>query len=128
MTLAPAGPHFLDTSAVITLMRQAVAVTPKALLPFATMGELLSGVERSVNPGKEVARIRLTIGAAPVIYPTDRTLRMYARIAAELRRAGQPIPINDLWNAALALDWDVPLLARDAHFTRIRGLQFVPIQ
>ena len=128
MILAPEGPHLLDSSAVIILMRQAMVVAPGARLPFATMGELLTGIERSSNPGQEVARIRATIGAASVVYPTSRTVRMYAQVSAELKRAGQPIPINDLWNAALALEWNVPLLARDAHFTKVRGLQLISIR
>ena len=33
--------------------------------------------------------------------------------------------MNDLWTAALALQHDLPLLADDAHFTRVPGLKLL---
>jgi predicted nucleic acid-binding protein len=35
------------------------------------------------------------------------------------------IPINDIWIAALAIETQVPLLARDAHFSRVTGLSVI---
>jgi tRNA(fMet)-specific endonuclease VapC len=42
---------------------------------------------------------------------------------AELKRAGTPIPTNDLWIAALCRQHDLPLLSRDRHFDRVPGLR-----
>ena len=53
MSLTPVGPHFLDTSAVIAMMRDGVAATSESLIPFATLGELLTGVYRSAHPARE---------------------------------------------------------------------------
>jgi tRNA(fMet)-specific endonuclease VapC len=41
----------------------------------------------------------------------------------DLAKAGTPIPENDIWIVALALEHQLPLTARDAHFDRISGLQ-----
>lgn len=128
MNLSPPGPHLLDTSAVIAMMRERVAATPEALVPFATVAELLTGVERNTDRERERARVESTIGAAPVIYPTARTLANYGRANAQLQRSGRPIPVNDVWNAALALEHDLPLLADDAHFGRVPGLRFIPVR
>jgi tRNA(fMet)-specific endonuclease VapC len=42
-----------------------------------------------------------------------------------LEAIGQPIPENDLWIAAVALELDMPLANRDAHFDRIDGLAVI---
>jgi len=41
----------------------------------------------------------------------------------ELKRAGTPLPANDLWIAALAREHGLPIVSRDAHFDRVRGIQ-----
>jgi len=49
----------------------------------------------------------------------------YAEIRSELKRAGRPIPGNDLWIAALARQHALPLLSRDRHFDLVPGLKRV---
>jgi len=46
----------------------------------------------------------------------------YAYVKAALRRKGQPIPENDLWIAATALESGCRLLTADAHFSQVAGL------
>jgi tRNA(fMet)-specific endonuclease VapC len=46
----------------------------------------------------------------------------YGRFFADLRRAGTPIPTNDLWIAATALDSGAHLLTFDGDFERIAAL------
>ncbi|MCX6929402.1 MAG: hypothetical protein NT154_40235 [Verrucomicrobia bacterium] len=41
----------------------------------------------------------------------------------QLAKAGTPIPENDIWIAALALEHQLPLAARDAHFDLVIGLR-----
>lgn len=61
--------------------------------------------------------------AAIVILPADReTAEVYARIKQGLRSKGRPIPDNDLWIAATAIQHGVALLNRDAHFDEIDEL------
>jgi predicted nucleic acid-binding protein len=35
---------------------------------------------------------------------------------------GTPIPTNDIWIAALAMQHGLPLYTRDAHFSSVAGL------
>jgi predicted nucleic acid-binding protein len=35
------------------------------------------------------------------------------------------IPINDIWIAALAIEANLPILARDEHFARVAGLSVI---
>lgn len=51
------------------------------------------------------------------------TAYCYAEIRRELKGAGQPIPSNDLWIAALAREYGLPVVSRDSHFRAVRGLR-----
>ena len=126
MNLTPDGPHFLDTSEAIDLLRAGIVASSEALLAFVAYGELLTGVSRAPNPTREGARLQSTFKTVPVIYARRRTVIIYARLAAQFQKTGQPIPTNDLWIAALALEWELPLLTRDAHFARVQGLKLLP--
>lgn len=53
------------------------------------------------------------------------TPAIYARIYFDLERRGAMIPINDIWIAALAIEAQLPILARDEHFSRIPGLSVI---
>lgn len=125
MNLAPSGPHLLDTSAVILMMRLGSTASADASVPFVAYAELLVGVERSHEPVREDAQMFAAIGTTPVLYPDIDTLVVYARISAQLQKVGRPIPTNDIWIAALALQWGLPVLSSDAHFQRVPGLNFL---
>lgn len=49
----------------------------------------------------------------------------YAETHRALRRLGRPIPTNDLWIAALALEHSLIVYTRDAHFSKVPGLACV---
>jgi len=57
------------------------------------------------------------------VVPIDAdTVGFYADIYARLRRQGRPIPTNDLWIAASAMQQGLRLLTLDRHFDLIDGL------
>jgi predicted nucleic acid-binding protein len=62
---------------------------------------------------------KATVG---VLLPSRETAEHYARLFVQLKRAGTPVPDNDLWIAALALEHDLVLITRDEHFQRIPQL------
>lgn len=53
---------------------------------------------------------------------TEQTAILYAEIFGTLQRKGKPIPLNDIWIAASAMEQGAILLSADAHFTWIDGL------
>ncbi len=57
-----------------------------------------------------------------VLFPTRETSEYYARLFAQLRKAGTPIPTNDLWIASLAVQHELTLLSRDDHFDKLPQL------
>ncbi|HJX28322.1 MAG TPA: type II toxin-antitoxin system VapC family toxin [Thermoanaerobaculia bacterium] len=61
--------------------------------------------------------------------PVDRGLApIYAEIVKDLRRAGTPLPINDIWIAATAALAGVPVLTYDSHFRSIRQIDSIILQ
>ena len=54
--------------------------------------------------------------------PDEPTSRHYANVYQQLRRQGTPIPTNDIWIAAMCLQHNLTLYARDAHFDHIPQL------
>lgn len=93
-------------------------------LPLIALGELLAGFAAGSQPARnrdELARFM----ASPRVHllaPSAKTAEHYADIYAALRRAGTPIPANDLWIAALARQHRLPLYSLDAHFSTVPGL------
>jgi predicted nucleic acid-binding protein len=53
---------------------------------------------------------------------TEPTTVRYARVRTALKKLGRPIPSNDTWIAALALQYRLPVISRDEHFDAIPGL------
>src|SRR5205085_909827 len=49
----------------------------------------------------------------------------YAALHHALRLKGRPIPTNDLWIAAIAMEHGLVLYTRDAHFEAVPGLALV---
>ena len=58
-------------------------------------------------------------GFAPPLQPASA----YADIRLELKHAGNPIPPNDVWIAALARQHVLPVLSNDAHFDVVQGIE-----
>jgi tRNA(fMet)-specific endonuclease VapC len=122
------GEVLLDTSVVIPFLKKDDALRLKfqdcgvLYLPHTVLGELYCGAQLSANPAKTLAGIEHFASATALLLPTVATAEHYGKIRAALARAGTPIPENDIWIAALAVEFQLPLAARDAHFDRIAGL------
>ncbi len=120
----------IDTNAYSAFKRKHAGVlaelqraTEIALCPVV-LGELRSGFvlgsrerdnERELEEFMASPRVRL-------LDITDRTSVFYAQIFRALRRRARPIPANDLWIAACALEHGLCLLSFDGHFGEIDGL------
>ena len=58
-----------------------------------------------------------------VLIVDEQTTTSYATVRGELKRAGTPIPSNDVWIAALCRQHCLPVLSRDRHFDLVPGLR-----
>jgi predicted nucleic acid-binding protein len=101
-----------------------LGVCEEVWIPLIVLAEIKAGFyggnQRHRN---EVLLQRLlakkTVG---VLLPGRETAEQYARLFVQLKRAGTPVPDNDLWIAALALEHDLWLITRDRHFRSIPQL------
>jgi len=58
------------------------------------------------------------------LLPVDElTAERYAAVFIGLRKAGTPIPTNDMWVAASAIQHGLSLFTHDGHFRTIDGLR-----
>ena len=126
----PVARLVLDTSAYSHLRHgqeavlEHVAAAGIVLLPMIVLGELEAGYEL----GKRHRENRLMLEEfldepfVAVLPLTRSATRRYGRIFAELRKAGTPIPINDVWIAATTIDASAHLLTFDSDFLAIDSL------
>jgi tRNA(fMet)-specific endonuclease VapC len=98
-----------------------VSTAETVSLPFVVMAELRAGFalgKRTAENERVLRRFLLKDGVA-VLYPDDQTTHHYAAVFRQLRLQGTPIPTNDLWIAALVLQHNLRLHARDRHFDHL---------
>jgi len=92
-------------------------------IPVIVLGEFRYGIARSRHRGAYERWLDAHLGNFEVLPVTGRTAVAYAGVRLALRDQGQPIPANDAWIAALALEHRLPVLSRDAHFDVVPGLR-----
>lgn len=123
----------LDTNAYVAWKKGHEAVTAlvrnsqRVYASSVVVGELLAGF-RLGSRYKQNARELSEFLADPavVFVGTDHTTAdRYARLVVQLRRKGRPIPTNDIWIAAQALQTGADLVSFDAHFGEVDGVAWV---
>ena len=119
----------VDTNVLINILDKDYA-PPKSFskydrlcVPVAVLGEYRAGLPNTRRGQVMLAKLleylrKLTVDVIPV---TERTAEMYAKIFQTLRAQGHPIPQNDMWIAASALENGADLATTDAHF------RFIPM-
>ena len=87
-------------------------------LPFIVLGELRGGFAAGTLGKRNEAKLSEFLGSprVKVLFADEQTSHHYGALYAQLRKAGTPIPTNDLWIAALVVQHDLPLLSADRHF------------
>lgn len=119
----------LDTSPLIAHLRKKIdlyeVLDPELVLftSLITIGELEKGVHRVDDPSRERKKMDALMPPLAILKPDESTAEQYGRIATELELKGTPIPENDLWIAAVAIEYGLPLITGDEHFQRIPELE-----
>lgn len=94
-----------------------------AYLPVTAIGELYYGAYNSARREENLQRARSFAQTVTVLYCDDVTAEFYAKVRSQLKKIGRPIPQNDIWIAAIALQYDLPIASKDKHFDSIEGLE-----
>lgn len=122
------GKYLLDTNIIIALfadegkIRDRFAVADETFVSAVALGELYYGAYKSSKAETNLALIEDFAMNTSVISCDAETAKVYGDIKNTLRLRGQPIPENDIWIAAIALQYHLTLVTRDVHFDRIDHL------
>lgn len=128
--------YCLDTSAYSHFQRgsaQVVELLDRAEwigVPVIAVGELRTGFRLGARRERNEAELRAFL-ANPVVNflsVDDEVSRHYAEIVTDLRRAGTPLPTNDIWIAATAVRVGAVVLTLDAHFEQIGRVGSLVVQ
>jgi len=93
-------------------------------VPVIALGEIRAGFLAGRLAAKNEVRLQWFLSqdgifAVAVDAPVSHR---YAEVHRALRARGAPIPTNDLWIAAIAIEHGLVLYTRDAHFASVPGL------
>jgi len=120
----------IDTNFYVAFKRQdKVAITTLRKAEYiavntVVLGELLAGFRcgRKERQNREELDLFFDSPRVDLLTIDDGTAEFYAQIFAELKDRGYPIPTNDLWLAASAMQHGLTLATYDKHFNNISGL------
>jgi tRNA(fMet)-specific endonuclease VapC len=126
--------RLLDTDAYASLKRgtkeieNLVREADELIFSLVVLGELLFGFHDGGRFRKNVEELEefLAHPRVSLLGITKTTADRFGRIAVALKRQGTPIPMNDIWIAAQALENGCEVISEDAHFHRVPGLVVVP--
>jgi tRNA(fMet)-specific endonuclease VapC len=94
-------------------------------IPVIVLGELYYGAAYSAKIDQNIASTLRISQAYNILNTDNETASVYGHIKAQLRKNGTPIPENDIWIAAFALQHNIPLATRDKHFKHIDKLDLL---
>lgn len=117
----------IDTSAYSHFMRgeaPVVAHLDRASwvgVPSIVLGELWTGFLLGDRPDENDAELEAFLSRDVVNEVTVdvEVARIYAEVVVDLRRAGTPLPTNDIWIAACAVRSGSTVISFDRHFSEI---------
>ena len=121
----------LDTSVIIHAFKSKNNVAEKldaiqdVYVSLTVVGELYYGAYKSADELKHIARIQSFLQNCKLLLPEIATAHSYGKVKAALMKKGKPIPENDIWIAAIAIQHDLPLYTTDTHFAEVEGLELV---
>ena len=121
----------LDTNALSAIadgdegVAEKLLSVPVPLLPSIVLGEYRYGISGSKFHGRYRDWLQDSLRAFAVVSVDGSTAVHYAMIRVGLRSRGTPIPENDIWIAALSLQYRQPVLSRDRHFSLVPEIRQV---
>jgi len=121
----------IDTNAVSRFFAgdrevlQALSHADTVYFSVFVLGELLSGFHGGTKAKANLELLRQFMEKPTVrmLSADAETAEYFARVKTQLDEIGRPIPINDVWIAAHALQSASILLTFDNHFNHIIGLR-----
>ena len=122
----------LDTSGYVGFKRgteevvDSITSAEAVFFSPVVLGELMFGFRNGNRFKENMDELNkfLEHTVVEIIHIGKTTSDRYSRIALQLKRQGTPIPSNDIWIAAQAIEHGVELITSDRHFENIAGLVY----
>lgn len=100
-----------------------MALAEEVFTSVVVAGELFYGIENSTRRKENFSFYTDFFQTCAVLDITLDTASIYGTIKTNLRQKGKPIPENDIWIAAIAIQNDLTLLTHDHHFNSVDRLR-----
>ena len=118
----------LDTNGLSALAEGDAALEPilrtaaQIAIPVIVLGEYRYGISQSRHRVHYERWLAEYLPEFRILDVDERTTISYSAVRAELKKAGMPIPSNDVWIAAVCRQHSLPLISRDRHFDAVPGI------
>lgn len=121
----------LDTNAYSALIigdtsvKEIIEFASKVYIPVVVVAELLYGFKNGTREEFNINVLNefLQLPGVEVTHTTNKTPHIYAKLCMAIRKKGKPIPSNDIWIAAFAVETESVIVTYDKHFQNIDDLQ-----
>ena len=89
------------------------------------IGELHAGFKggNRERQNNELLQTFLRKPRVSILNATEETAEIFGHLKSILRKAGTPLPVNDVWIASHAMETGSIVITYDKHFTKIPGLR-----
>jgi len=95
-------------------------------VPVPALAEFRFGVWQSAKRKSMESWMQRALSSTRILGIDDITTFHYADLRLALKANGTPIPMNDLWIAAIASQHGLPIVSRDAHFDLVKSVKRIP--
>ena len=121
----------LDTNAYTRLLTgddnvlSVVASAESVFMSVFVLGELHAGFAGGAKfrENREILTRFLAKSPVMILNATTETAEVFGELKNALKKAGTPIPINDVWIAAHAFETGSVIITYDLHFQKIAGIR-----
>ncbi len=102
-----------------------IAAAETTYLSIFVLGELYAGFAGGTkeSKNKEALRQFLLKPTVKILNATSETAEVFGFVKSNLRMAGTPVPINDVWIAAHGIETGSTIITYDTHFKKIAGVR-----
>jgi tRNA(fMet)-specific endonuclease VapC len=119
----------LDTNGLSAVVEGDPGIEPllrkasRIAIPAIVLGEYRYGISQSRERRRYEQWLAAYLHTFQSLNIDEQTAIPYAAVRSELKKAGTPIPSNDVWIAAICRQYALPLVSRDRHFDLVAGIQ-----
>ena len=121
----------VDTNAYTRLLTggedvlDVIGTAETVYMSIFVLGELYAGFAGGTKEreNKDTLYRFLRKPSVKILNATSETAEIFGMVKQELKKAGTPLPINDVWIAAHALETGSILVTYDEHFKKIAGIR-----